>query len=61
MIAKEILYGKIQSASLYVLVFVLSLTFFMKILINQEYTLLSVDRMYVVKIVCQASLPLFLT
>ena len=42
------------------MVFVLSLTFFMKILINQEYMLLPVDGMYVVKIVCQASLSFFL-
>ena len=33
----------------------------MKILINKEHKLLPVDRMYVVKIVCRASLALFLT
>ena len=37
--------------------FSLSLTFLMKILINQEH----IDRIYVVKSVCQASLPSFLT
>ena len=36
--------------------FSLSLTFFMKILINQKHNLLPVDRMYVVKMVFQASL-----
>ena len=29
--------------------------------INQEHKLRSVERIYVVKILCQASLPLFLT
>ena len=60
MIAREFFFGKYNQPASEYRYFSPSLTF-MKILINQEHNLLPAGRMYVVKILCQVSLPSFLT
>ena len=60
MIARELFFGKYNHPASEYRYFSPSLTF-MKILINQKHNLLPAGRMYIVKILCQVSLPSFLT
>ena len=60
MIAKEIFYGG-NTISQLVSIGICTFNNIFYENINQEHKLRSVERIYVVKILCQASLPLFLT